>query len=128
MEYAKRPSMATAQSIMSTERTAIHDDIVQCFGMFAGAARARQRRVKHRPRFLDIVAVEHGADHELHVRQCDIGEKAEASLIDADQRHAERRELAGDREHRTVAADDDREIGCASKLDRRRRGETREAA
>lgn len=40
-----------------------------------------------------------------------IGEKAEPPLVDADQRHAEARQLTGRVEHRSVAAKDDGQIG-----------------
>ncbi len=61
-------------------------------------------------RSLDVPAVEHRREHRLHLRQRHIGEEAQAPLVDADQRHAVGRQLAGDREHRAVAAEHDGEV------------------
>ena len=67
---------------------------------------------------LHVAAVQHRAQRRFHPRERDVGQKTEPSLIDADQRHVERREPARERQHRAVATQHDRQIGGAT--DRRR--------
>ena len=56
-----------------------------------------------------------------------VGEEAEPALVDADQRNVERRQAPRDREHRAVAAEDDRDVGVRSERLRRRGREVGEA-
>jgi hypothetical protein len=78
----------------ASQRTTVYRDIVQRFSVFAAATCARQCRIEHRPRFLDVVAVEHRGKHALHIGKRDVGQEAQPALIDADQRHTERCESA----------------------------------
>ena len=66
---------------------------------------------EQQPRLGDVLAVEDRADGVEHGVERDVGEEAEPALIDADQRHVERRQRARDVEHGAVAADHDGQIG-----------------
>ena len=52
-----------------------------------------------------------------------VGEEAEPALVDPDERNVERRQAPRDREHRAVAAEDDRDVGVRPEIRRRRRRE-----
>ncbi len=76
---------------------------------------------EQRAALLEIASGEDRDHGVLHARERDVGEEAQSSQIDADERHVVRRELARHGEERAVAADDDRDIGlCAQALGRGR--------
>ena len=104
----------------AAHRAAIDDDIVQRFGVLARSGLARQRGGEQRARFLDVCTIEHRAEHGFHLGDGNVGEESEPTLVDADQWHAEGRELACDREHGAIAADDDCELRDAPEFAGRR--------
>jgi len=106
----------------STHRAATDDDIVQRQRALAATGGQRQRRVEQRACLFHVTPVEHRGQRAFHIGERDVGQESEAALIDADQRHIERREPASDRQHRAVATDSDRKLGVASELFRRRGG------
>src|SRR6185295_1412838 len=86
--------------------------LVERDGAQHALAVALDLRVEERA-FLDhVAAFENRAEAGAHVVVADVGHEAEPALVDADQRHAERHEIARGGEHRAVAAGDDREIGA----------------
>ena len=101
------------------ERSAVDDDVVQRGSVLARTIGALDRGGEQRPPLLDVAAVEHRAERRLHPRERNVGEEAQPTLIDADQRHVVRGQLAGKRQHRPVTAHDDRKIGFHPELCRR---------
>ena len=105
------------------ERAAVDDDVVQRQRVLRAMPSARSTvGGEQRAALLDVAAVEHRAERVLHAGERDVGEEAEPALVDADQRHVERRQLARDRQHRAVAAEHDGEVGggpSASAIDDR---------
>ena len=61
-------------------------------------------------RFRLVVAIEDAADGVGHVVGRNVGEKAEATEVDADERHAVRRQVTRDVQQRAIAADDHGQI------------------
>ncbi len=119
--YMKRSVDVDGQLDHARHRAARHDDVVQrertehLAVRFFGAAAvdaARQQRA-----FLDLVSTgQHVGQRLDHRVERDVRHEAEPALVDADQRHVVRRELARDAEHRAVAADDDRGRGLRADL------------
>ena len=52
-----------------------------------------------------VLAAQHGRERGLVVLEWNVGDEAQASLVDADERHAVVRQLAADAQHGAVAAD-----------------------
>jgi hypothetical protein len=100
----------------AAERAAVDHDVVEGERILARAAGPLDRDGEQRSPLLDVPALEHGGERLGHAGERDIGEKAEASLVDADQRHVEGRELAAERQHGAVAADHDGEVGVLAEL------------
>ena len=71
----------------------------------ARAAGALDGDREQRAPLLDVAAVEHRGERAGHRGERDVGEEAEAALVDADQRNVVRRELPREREHGAVAAE-----------------------
>ena len=101
---------------------AIQHDVVERERGFARAVGAHDLGREQRAALLDVAARQHGVERLFRARDGNVGEEAQAPLIDADQRHVERRESPRDREHRAVAADDDRDVRAGRERFRRRRG------
>ena len=100
----------------AAERAAIDDDVVERQRLVGRTAGPLDRDLEQRAPLLDVASVEHGAERGGHLAHRDVGEEAEPSLVDADQRHVEGRQLAREREHRAVAAQHDREVGLRGEL------------
>jgi hypothetical protein len=94
---------ANAASIVPSERTT------------SAASRVR-RSSTWRP-------AEHRGEDFLHARDRNVREEAQAALVDPDERNFERRQAPRDREHRAVAAEDDRDVGLYPEIRCRRRRE-----
>lgn len=103
-------------------RAAIDDDIVerQRALLVARGGLAHDVCAQQGTRFLDVRAGQHRGEGAFHVGEGDVGQEAEASLIDTDQRHIEPGESPRDRQHRAVTADNDRELGFTPELRQRR--------
>ncbi len=97
-----------------SRRAAIDDDVVEREHRPLGAAvGAVDGRLEKCAPLLDITAGEHCGKRVLHVGERHVGQEAEPTLVDTDEGDIERRELAGNRQHRAVAAEDDRHVGLA---------------
>ncbi len=57
-----------------------------------------------------VAAAQHRRQRLRHLVEGEVGHEPEAAVVDADQRHAERREFAGDAEHRAVATQHDGDV------------------
>ena len=80
----------------AAERAAVDDDVVQREQRHVAVAFARDRHREQRAALLDVAAVEHRVERRLHARERDVGQEAQAALVDAD-RAARRTAPAGAR-------------------------------
>ena len=103
--------MSTAHSIMLPSEPRLTTTSFSASASSRSPLARADRRGEQRAPLLDVAAVEHRVERGLHPRQRNVGQEAQAALVDADQRHVVRRQLARDREHRAVAAQHDREVG-----------------
>ena len=107
--------MSTAHSIMPPSVPRLTTTSLSASSASSPSPLAHDRRREQRAALLDVAASEHRVERGLHARQRNVGQKAQAPLVDADQRYVERRESARDRQHRAVAAEHDRQVhACRS--------------
>jgi hypothetical protein len=71
-------------------------------------------RLEHQAALLVEVAGEHLVQAAQHLARRDVGEKAEAAAVDAQQRHVAARDQPGGVQHRAVAADGHHQVGAAA--------------
>jgi hypothetical protein len=74
-----------------------------------------------------MAASQHRGEDFLHARDRNVREEAEPALVDPDERYIERRQAPRDREHRSVATEDNRSVGVRPEIRCRRRREIGQA-
>ena len=89
---------------------AADDHVVEGEALEDAGAVALDVALEHRPLLFVVLALEDGGERRLVAAEGDVGDEAEPALVDADERRAVAGELAGDAEHRAVAAEDDRDV------------------
>ena len=99
---------ADARPAVAARLAGVHD-VVHRAGAVADDTGAHQR-----PRVLLVFAMQHRRDRFLEVLKRDVGDKAQAPLVDADERRAVPGQMAADAQHGTVAADHQTEVAAAT--------------
>ena len=118
--YTKRSSIVTAQSIMPPSAPRFTTTSFERERLVAVAVGTHDDGREQRSPFFEIPPGQHGVKRRLHPGERNVGQESQAALVDADQRHVERRQPARDREHRAVAAQHDRQVGARRPFGRRR--------
>ena len=101
-------------------RAAADDDVVEREALEDARAVALDVALEHGALLVLEIAGQDGCERALVLAQADVGDEAQAPLVDADERRAVAGELAGDAEHGAVTADDD---GDVARFAERARGE-----
>jgi hypothetical protein len=106
---------------------AADDDVVHRKGFEDDAAVAQDAAFEHGAVLFFVVAGQHRCQHLCELARRNVGDEAEAAVVDAHHRCAVFRQLARDAQHRAVTTDHHREVALAPKLLRRARTEIEDA-
>jgi hypothetical protein len=99
-----------------------HDDIVHGVAVENDGAVALHPTLEHRALLVFVFAGHHRRQRFLELLDRNVGDETEAALVDADERRAVASQLAGDAEHRAIAAEHDRDVALlAERVDAERR-------